>query len=229
MSCFRPVRLTSVVLCLQGFAALIGVPLKAQTPPPPAPQQPAQSAPSAPQNPPPSTANPFETVPENKAPEQIGPTVQVPNQAGTITGIEFRGNRRVPADTLRALIFTKVGDPYNVDTLHRDFIALWNTNRFDDIRLETEPGESGGIILRFVMMERPVIRTINYDGAKSVSTSASSSVTRPRITSTGRTIEASGERVNGGPREARPLLFDGGLISRPRFPAAERTRRVRNR
>jgi outer membrane protein insertion porin family len=169
MSCFRPVRLTSVVLCLQGFAALSGVPLKAQTPPQqPAPQQPAQPAPSAPQNP----ANPFENVPETKAPEQpAAPGPQIANQTGTITGIEFRGNRRVPADTLRALIFTKTGDPYNVDTLHRDFIALWNTNRFDDIRLETEPGEGGGIILRFVMTERPVIRTINYEGAKSVSTS----------------------------------------------------------
>jgi outer membrane protein insertion porin family len=168
MSCFRPVRLTSVVLCLHGFAALVSVPLKAQTPPQPAPQKPAQPSPSAPQQ---NPDNPFENVPETKAPEQATPNPQVPNQAGTIAGIEFRGNRRVPADTLRALIFTKVGDPYSVDTLHRDFIALWNTNRFDDIRLETEPGENGGIILRFVMTERPVIRTINYEGAKSVSTS----------------------------------------------------------
>ena len=88
-----------------------------------------------------------------------------------IEGIEFRGARRVPQDTLRAMIFSKVGDVYNEDTLRRDFMALWNTNRFDDIRLETEKGERGGMIVRFVVTERPVIRDIKYEGAKSVSTS----------------------------------------------------------
>ena len=88
-----------------------------------------------------------------------------------VEGIEFRGARRVPQDTLRALIFSKNGDVYNEDTLRRDFMALWNTNRFDDIRLETEKGERGGVIIRFVVTERPVIRDIKYEGAKSVSTS----------------------------------------------------------
>ena len=50
-------------------------------------------------------------------------------------------------------------------------MALWNTNRFDDIRLETEKGERGGIVVTFVVTERPVIRDIKYEGAKSVSTS----------------------------------------------------------
>jgi len=72
-----------------------------------------------------------------------------------IEGIEFRGARRVPQDTLRAMVFSKVGDVYNEDTLRRDFNALWNTNRFDDIRLEMEKGERGGIIVRFVVTERP--------------------------------------------------------------------------
>ena len=88
-----------------------------------------------------------------------------------IEGIEFRGARRVPQDTLRALIFSRVGDVYNEDTIRRDFSALWNTNRFDDIRVETEKGERGGLIVRFVVTERRVIRDIKYEGAKSVSTS----------------------------------------------------------
>ena len=93
------------------------------------------------------------------------------NQAGLVERVEFRGARRVPADTLRALIYTKPGDPYDVEALHRDFIALWNTNRFDDIRLEADTGDHGGVVLRFVLTERPVIRTLNYEGNKSVSTS----------------------------------------------------------
>ena len=87
-----------------------------------------------------------------------------------VEGIEFRGSRRVPQETLRGLISTRKGDTYNEETLRRDFQALWNTKRFDDIRLETEPGATG-IIVRFVVTERPVIRTIKYEGAKSVTVS----------------------------------------------------------
>ena len=65
-----------------------------------------------------------------------------------IEAIEFRGARRVPQDTLKALIFTKRGDNLNEEALRRDFMALWNTGRFDDIRLEVEPGRTG-LIVRF--------------------------------------------------------------------------------
>ncbi len=77
----------------------------------------------------------------------------------------------MPQDTLRAMIFSHVGDVYNEDTLRRDFMALWNTNRFDDIQLETETGDRGGIVVRFVVTERPVIRDIKYEGTKSLTTS----------------------------------------------------------
>ena len=87
-----------------------------------------------------------------------------------VEGIEFRGSRRVPQDTLRALIVTKPGDILDEGTLKRDFMILWNTGRFDDIRLETEPGRTG-VIVRFVVTERRVIRTINYEGIHSVTVS----------------------------------------------------------
>ncbi len=65
----------------------------------------------------------------------------------------------------------KKGDIYNEELVHRDFMTLWNTGRFDDIRVESEPGKSG-IIVRWVLTERRVIRSINYSkGMKSVSVS----------------------------------------------------------
>ena len=173
---FRPLCLTSVSLCAQGLFGLstgffVVASASAQTQTPPTVQQSPAPVPQAPAVPQQKPANPFEAVPETQQPVAPAPNPEIPNQSGTIERIEFRGARRVPADTLRALIFTKPGDPYSEETLHRDFIALWNTNRFDDIRLETEPGEHGGIIVRFVLTERSVIRTINYEGMKSVSTS----------------------------------------------------------
>ena len=82
----------------------------------------------------------------------------------------FRGARRVPQDTLKALMVTKPGDVYNEDTLRRDFMALWNTGRFDDIRMEREPGRTG-VIVTFVITERRVVRSIDYQGIHSVTVS----------------------------------------------------------
>ncbi len=93
-----------------------------------------------------------------------------PRAGEPIEAIEFRGARRVPQDTLKALINTKAGDIFSEDAMRRDFMALWNTGRFDDIRLETEPGRIG-LIVRFVVTERRVIRSINYEGIHSVTVS----------------------------------------------------------
>ena len=156
-------------------------------------QQPPAAAPPKPQPPPPPPAktNPFEAVPQSAQPAPApaptpapapAPGVQAPKPAApgaaepapvfedVIEAIEFRGVRRVPQDTLRALIFTKKGDKYDEDSIHRDFIALWNTQRFDDIRVEREAGRTGWII-RYTMAERRVIRSIKYDGNKSITTS----------------------------------------------------------
>jgi outer membrane protein insertion porin family len=161
------------LLCLSGISAL------AQT----TPSQPAQTVPAQPKKP-----SPFESVPrtEPAKPAQPAPPAPQPQpQPGqpqvaapaapvavesVVETVEFRGNRRVLQDTLRALVFTKKGDKYDEEGLRRDFMALWNTGRFDDLRLETEPG-TGGIVVRFVVTERRVVRTIKYEGIKSVTVS----------------------------------------------------------
>jgi outer membrane protein insertion porin family len=170
----RPARLHSCLAILILFALAAWVPQLSA-----APQQ--QPAPPAQQPPPPQPKppNPFENVPTGPAqPEAPKPAPKSevrqaqPGQPidDVIESIEFRGARRVPQDTLKALIYSKVGDRYNEETLHRDFTTLWNQNRFDDIRLEREPGKTGWII-RFNVVERPVVRSIKYEGNKSISLS----------------------------------------------------------
>ena len=91
---------------------------------------------------------------------------------GFIDHIEFTGNRRVRTDTLKARIFSRDGDPYNEETLRRDFQALWNTQFFEDVKLHVEDSpKPGGKIIIFEVKERPVIRRIRYDGIHSVSES----------------------------------------------------------
>ena len=179
----RPGRLPALAVCLFcSFGVSLVSQLSAQQPAPAPQQQPAQQAPPqpAPQNPQPQPAtpqnkNPFEQVPVEPVP---APKTQAPKPEATTPGqvpdvvedVEFRGARRVPQSTLRAMIYTKKGDTYNEDTLHSDFMRLWNTGKFDDIRLEREPGKTGWIV-RFVLVERRVVRSIKYDGIKSVTVS----------------------------------------------------------
>ncbi|MDQ2712082.1 MAG: outer membrane protein assembly factor BamA [Acidobacteriota bacterium] len=142
-------------------------------------QNPPQTSPQNPPKPPTPTQpqNPFENVPEApQKPTQPNPSgVQEAKPAAVgeniIDSVEFRGQHKVPQDTLRALIYTKKGDVYDEQSIHKDFIALWNTGRFDDLRVETEKAPSGGVTLRFVVTERRTVHVIDYTGNKSISKS----------------------------------------------------------
>jgi outer membrane protein insertion porin family len=91
----------------------------------------------------------------------------------TIERIEIVGNRRISKDTLLARIFSRPGDVYSEEGLRRDFLALWNTQFFEDIRLEVEnsPDKPNQKIIIFYVQERPIIRRIEYKGNKSISES----------------------------------------------------------
>ncbi len=121
----------------------------------------------------------LETPQEAPAPQLETP--QAPAQEGApapaqkpaqnlIEEILFRGNRRVPAATLRARILSHAGDVYNENALERDFMALWNTGFLDDVRLEVSDGEKGKIVT-FVVREKKLVRSIDYKGLSTVPTS----------------------------------------------------------
>lgn len=116
-----------------------------------------------PQEPVPRSAqrNPFEAIPE---PLQTRPSKL---SGPTIKAIEFRGARPILQSALRAIIFTRVGDTYDVETLQRDSQALYSTKRFSHVVWEAEPSPTDAII-RFVLVERPLIQSIEYQGDNSV-------------------------------------------------------------
>jgi len=94
----------------------------------------------------------------------------VVGQQDLIVDIKPHGNRRIPAETIKARIFSKAGDVYDPAAIERDFNALWNTGYFEDIRFEREQSAKGWI-LHIYLKERPTIREINYVGLNAVSTS----------------------------------------------------------
>lgn len=78
--------------------------------------------------------------------------VNIPADA-VIGTVEFLGSRRVPQDTLRALVSTRKGERYDADVIRRDAATLMATGRYDDIRVERELRPEG-LVVRFVVAER---------------------------------------------------------------------------
>src|SRR5713101_5340779 len=91
-------------------------------------------------------------------------------QPDIIVDIQPHGNRGVPAETIRAHIFTHPGDIYDPAAIERDFNSLWNTNYFEDIRFEREATPKGWR-LHIYVKERPRIKEISYVGINAISKS----------------------------------------------------------
>lgn len=146
--------MTSYTLILVSLTSLSA--LRAQIVPA-QPIKPLEASPSSTQR------NPFEAVAE---PLQSTPS----KEAGPIIeAIEFRGTRRIPQFLLRAMIESHVGGPYDVETLRRDAQALSGTKRFSNVSWEAEPGAKGSIV-RFAVVERPLIESIEFPGDDVVTT-----------------------------------------------------------
>jgi outer membrane protein insertion porin family len=92
-------------------------------------------------------------------------------QAGQIIeDIDVIGNRRIPTETVKSRIYTRVGDVYDETALQRDLRSVWNSGYFEDVRMEREQSPKGWRIHIYVR-EKPTIRTIEYKGLNSVSVS----------------------------------------------------------
>jgi len=87
--------------------------------------------------------------------------------AMTVTDVQIRGNRRIPTDTIRSELQTKLGDPISPTVISHDIRALYSLGFFDDVQFETESTGSG-MIITFSVKEKPLIRAIEYKGLHSV-------------------------------------------------------------
>ncbi len=83
-----------------------------------------------------------------------------------IENIEIRGTRRVPQDTVKFNIISQKNTRFDPNLLRRDFKTVWATGFFDDVRITTEDGKTGKIVI-FTVKEKPLIRNIEYKGLKS--------------------------------------------------------------
>jgi outer membrane protein insertion porin family len=81
-----------------------------------------------------------------------------------IDSIQFRGNRKVEDDAIRVNLVSAVGSPVDRDKVREDVRALWKMGFFEDIRVEAETDQKGGVNLTYVFVEKPSIRKILVQG-----------------------------------------------------------------
>ena len=105
------------------------------------------------------------------APQNVFSTpAAAPTGVQTLCQPQVIGNRRIPKESVLARLFSHQGDLYDAAVVERDFNSLWNTNYFDDVRIERVDTPQC-VQLTVYVREKPTIREINYKGLNAVSQS----------------------------------------------------------
>jgi outer membrane protein insertion porin family len=81
-----------------------------------------------------------------------------------IERVFIRGNRRIPAETIKSWIGAREDDSYSPEQLDRDVRVLHDTGHFADVKVYVEDGVRRGKIVTFEVAERPLILEIAYEG-----------------------------------------------------------------
>ncbi len=85
----------------------------------------------------------------------------------TIERIEIIGNEHITRETVLYYIQSSEGNLYSEEILKRDFRSLWSTGFFSNIKMENEDG-GGGKIVRIIVEENPIIKSITYKTGKKI-------------------------------------------------------------
>src|SRR5687767_7390740 len=97
-----------------------------------------------------------------------GAFAQTQDLAGQkIERVEVTGNASVAQDTIRVYLGLTPGEIYDPAAVQRNFLNLWQTGLFDDIKVDAVRGESG-VIVTVRVKERPRIGAVEYRGNKNL-------------------------------------------------------------
>ncbi|HSF44187.1 MAG TPA: outer membrane protein assembly factor BamA [Thermoanaerobaculia bacterium] len=86
----------------------------------------------------------------------------------TIQAIEFRGLNTLSDETLRYYLGLETGQAFDQQQLDANIKELWARNLVDDIQVEAIPADQG-VRLVITVVERPVLRSLSYEGLKRIS------------------------------------------------------------
>ena len=80
-----------------------------------------------------------------------------------IVALDVVGNRRVSRDDILSYLREKVGHLLKVENLTADVHAVWDSGFFEDVQVDLTTNDHG-VVLRFVVRERPNIKEVTFSG-----------------------------------------------------------------
>jgi len=90
--------------------------------------------------------------------------------AQRVSAIHIEGLNRVDESSVQAVLTTKVGQEYSVEGVDNDVRAIYALGHFKDIEVQSEEA-AGTVILKYVVLERPLVRKIMIKGNKELKSS----------------------------------------------------------
>lgn len=84
-----------------------------------------------------------------------------------VAEVLIKGNKRIEADAIKRVIKTSPGDIMLAKSLSDDLKAVYSMGYFDDIRIESEKGVEGKIII-FWVKEKPTVRKVRLEGNRKI-------------------------------------------------------------
>jgi outer membrane protein insertion porin family len=86
-----------------------------------------------------------------------------PRLVPSVRDIAVEGNRRIQGPAILNRVTTKIGDPLAPAALRDDVRSIFALGFFDDVQVRTEEFE-GGVRVIFVVVERPLLREVSFEG-----------------------------------------------------------------
>jgi len=83
-----------------------------------------------------------------------------------IADVVVEGGLTVTADTVSYYLGLAPGDAIDPKLVAEGFHRLWDSGLFEDVRIEVEPTEDGEVVLYVVIIERPFVTNVVFEGNK---------------------------------------------------------------
>ncbi|MGZ8421952.1 MAG: outer membrane protein assembly factor BamA [Nitrospira sp.] len=98
----------------------------------------------------------------------VGEFLSAQDGVPLVTSATIRGQKRIELQAIEGRLTLKANDRFTADALREQVKILYGTGYFEDVQVETEPGQ-GGVAVTFVVREKPFITEIVFDGNEELS------------------------------------------------------------
>ncbi|WP_437178178.1 outer membrane protein assembly factor BamA [Geomonas diazotrophica] len=88
---------------------------------------------------------------------------------GKIVAVKISGNHRIETAAILQAVRLKGGDVVTPDKVDADIRAIYKLGHFTDVKVQSE-AKDGGVVLEYVVTEKPIVREVKIEGAKELST-----------------------------------------------------------